>query len=671
MALKKILDVDLDGITRFTEMFQRYSESLEKTRPAWAAVSGEAKISAQQFDRLSAALLAQTELARRMGQEQAASTRAVREQASLWDKMSHATSGVSNHIVSATKSLVQWAAVVTGVSAIFSAGGLYGIDRLAIAAGTGRRNALGLGLNYGENQAFGTDFGRVVDPQQFLGGVNEALHDVTKRWSLIAAGLTQQQMQGDTAQVGVALLDRLKQIADQTPEAMLAQVLQARGLSQFIGLQDFERLKHTSPSELRDYERQFDTDRNRLALSAAQLKQWQDLQVQLHRAGQSIETVLIRGLTDAAGPIGHLSKSFVDLLSSALGSGTFKKWIDEAADGVEWFAGYIGTPEFKNGVVNFIDGVDAFGHRIWDFVKWADGLLPNSTNSLPPSGQPPGGTWTGPGNHLYKRPDGTIVNPDTGAAYKETAPGVFEWQQDGKAKPAAPSAPDPVGPNGKPPWHLFTAPSGDQPAPPAQPPVAVPWWWPAPAGPGGRAPVPPGQQWLTWPWGQTGGDAPPAQNQSYRTLENSYNLPSGLLNAVSWTESRNNPNAVSPAGAKGQFQFTDPTARDYGLANPFDPQASAVAAAKYFRNLLHKFDGDVAEAAAAYNWGPGNVSKDIREHGADWRQHLPAETQQYVNRILKLMASTMRQQQTARPTVRVQNNTGGSAVISMAQLGAA
>jgi hypothetical protein len=44
--------------------------------------------------------------------------------------------------------------------------------------------------------------------------------------------------------------------------------------------------------------------------------------------------------------------------------------------------------------------------------------------------------------------------------------------------------------------------------------------------------------------------------------------------------------------------------------------------------------GDYSKALAAYNWGPGNVDKTLQAYGNDWRNHLPAETSNYVASIM-------------------------------------
>jgi soluble lytic murein transglycosylase-like protein len=87
-----------------------------------------------------------------------------------------------------------------------------------------------------------------------------------------------------------------------------------------------------------------------------------------------------------------------------------------------------------------------------------------------------------------------------------------------------------------------------------------------------------------------------------------YGLPTGLLDALVWTESRYNPFAVSPAGAAGLGQLMPGTARELGVANRFEPVANIAGAARYLRQMLDKF-GKVHLALAAYNAGPGAVER--------------------------------------------------------------
>lgn len=124
-------------------------------------------------------------------------------------------------------------------------------------------------------------------------------------------------------------------------------------------------------------------------------------------------------------------------------------------------------------------------------------------------------------------------------------------------------------------------------------------------------------------------------------LEGLYQLPAGLLKSVAITESAGNPLAQSGAGAKGLFQFMDPTARDMGLKgnDVFDPVKSAQAAAKYLSQLMKMNGGDLEKTLASYNWGVGNVQK----HGMAL---MPQETRNYVPKVLSNMPGNTLNQET-------------------------
>lgn len=127
-------------------------------------------------------------------------------------------------------------------------------------------------------------------------------------------------------------------------------------------------------------------------------------------------------------------------------------------------------------------------------------------------------------------------------------------------------------------------------------------------------------------------------HSSFNDIEKNNNLPQGLLYAQMMTESRGNVNAKSPAGALGPFQFMPGTARQYGISDPFNMYQSSAGAGKMDSDLSKRYGGDIRKALAAYNWGMGNVDKDIKAHGNQWEQYAPKETQDYVRKITALMA---------------------------------
>ncbi len=113
-----------------------------------------------------------------------------------------------------------------------------------------------------------------------------------------------------------------------------------------------------------------------------------------------------------------------------------------------------------------------------------------------------------------------------------------------------------------------------------------------------------------------------------------YSLPSGLLEAVAYRESRYRADIISgayrsSAGAVGIMQIVPKWHPEVGEAGALDPAVAIPYAAKYLRQLHTQF-GAWDLALAAYNWGPGNL-KAWQTKGGNW----PSETRTYVAEITR------------------------------------
>lgn len=121
-----------------------------------------------------------------------------------------------------------------------------------------------------------------------------------------------------------------------------------------------------------------------------------------------------------------------------------------------------------------------------------------------------------------------------------------------------------------------------------------------------------------------------------------------LLMAIARRESAYNPQALSPAGARGLMQLMPDTAaqvsRDIGLSDPgpydvLDPELNIRLGSTYLRDKLTRYGGNRLAATAAYNAGPSRVDQWLEEQGVEafdlFVERIPyRETRDYVQAVL-------------------------------------
>lgn len=110
----------------------------------------------------------------------------------------------------------------------------------------------------------------------------------------------------------------------------------------------------------------------------------------------------------------------------------------------------------------------------------------------------------------------------------------------------------------------------------------------------------------------------------FRAASATYQLPETLLLAVARGESDFEATARSKANAHGVMQILWPgTANHLGifrLSELYDPCTNIDAGAKYLKQMLKRFNGNLHLALAAYNYGPERIAADPDNipTGANW-----------------------------------------------------
>ena len=106
-----------------------------------------------------------------------------------------------------------------------------------------------------------------------------------------------------------------------------------------------------------------------------------------------------------------------------------------------------------------------------------------------------------------------------------------------------------------------------------------------------------------------------------------YSVDPDIVRAVIKVESNFNNHAVSPKGAQGLMQLMPQTARELGVADPFEPESNIHGGVLYLSRLLDTLNGNLALSLAAYNAGLERVIA---------RKEIPAisETRNYVKQVM-------------------------------------
>jgi hypothetical protein len=392
------------------------------------------------------------------------------------------------------------------------------------------------------------------------------------------------------------------------------QMAQAYGLTDFFSIEDLRRMGAMSDKDFNATQAATRRDVTALGFGAQQTKEWTQLSIQMSRAGAEIEKVLVNGLARLAPDLEKLSAAAVHLIDEFFKSDEAKKAIDALAVGINDFATEIKKPEFIKGIRDFVDGAEYAGKKIVDAMKWLGAIPGTADNAADKAKGAIAGAVVG---GAIAGPLGAAAGAAAGSALTDPKGGGIDWGKLGDKN------------------------------------RANSWW-------NGNL----GNWWNNLDLGKL-----------FKESATSAGLPSDFLLKTAFVESGGNPFAMSKAGAEGLMQLMPGTARQYGV-DPFNPSQSISAAGEIYRHLLSKYGGRLDMSAAAYNWGEGNLDRDIARYGANWRSHLPRETEQYLDKLgvggngenTNLLRSLLRVTKTraANPqpvNLQVQNSTSSQVAI--------
>lgn len=658
MATKTLhtVEVDASQFQAFYDLFRKYSAELKDLPDDWKKVTGEmdgASGPMKDFEKATGATKASLAIAAAQASTIAGAirdvtkgtqdgTKAQKDFLASVRSSGHAMKAMAKDAKSLGASIFGIGRFLmgiggtglrfAGIGSLLSGGmgllSMLGLRGMARSAVSGQSEARSLGVSVGQLDAFRTDFGRYADPS-ILNRVAQA-QGTLSQWAFLsmATGISPDKVSTmSPAEMSIAMMRRARTWWDRTPANLRSvETLRTTGLDQFFSFDEVRRLGAMSGKEFSDASKQFSGDARALNQSDRTIDAWYQFERQLRLAGQTINADFTRRLAGLGPSLGRLEQAITKdglyLVDKLLTPAN----VTAIANGIDSFTHYLGSPEFKSDMQKFGEFIrDAVG-GLKSFAMWLQKMFGG-----------PGQTDTGPMGAV----PGTGINLDGSAGswiqhgYSHLGSGVTQQQID-QFKATEPKSSL---------WDQTKGVLGD-------------------VGYGINSgihhffdeTIP--QSWYKMP---DNSKTMQEKEQYLSSLEKKYQLPAGLLDTVWARESSRGKKMKSSKGAIGDFGIMPITARQYGLdLGTADFYTSGNTAAHYLSDLNKQFGGNIDKTLAAYNWGPGNLSKNLQKNGANWGQNLPSETRDYISSILTVMA----QRQAIKLDVHVTNNTGANVAIS-------
>lgn len=361
MAAKSIIEIDVqdDKFKAFMAAYSDYQKTLSDMPKEWQAVSAG-------IARATGPMREAADQATKAAKNQSTMQKAAGETAKLLKGGADSAKKMAGDIKDATNSLLRWGSILGVFSGLIGAGGLFGINRMALGASALRFTSQGIGTTAGGLSATGVNFTRALgNPVGTLGAIRDAQSDLSRRWAFNAMGVNPN---GDPAQMLPQMIRNARDIYTRSGSTL--QGAEAHGLTQFFTIDDLNRFKKMSDQEIDAMAKRSQSDARQMEINDTTLRKWQDFNVQLDRSGVGIRNAFITGLAPLTPQLERLSKGVSDFISTILKSPQFGQWMDSASQGLERFANYLTSPEFENDAKRFMDVLGGLTRAIGSAASW-------------------------------------------------------------------------------------------------------------------------------------------------------------------------------------------------------------------------------------------------------------------------------------------------------------
>lgn len=335
MATKSIIEIDIldDKFKAFQKEFEKYQKALKGMPKDWQQVNNSLN---------------------NINNAQQKFNKSVKDGAKALENVAVTTGNIARNLASSAVSISKWIA-------LGAIGGGFGLGGIASSASDYRKRAQGIGTSTGSLRAAEVSFGRYISPEGVLTNIADIQSDLSRRQILSRLG----GGQGDTAEQLPNVIRQAVNLFKQGGQTQ--QYAEALGLTQVFSLQELRRLSSLNAKELEDTIKEFQSARKKLEVSDADSKTVQDFYVNLRLAGQQIETTLIKAIAPFSDQLTEVSRIITE----------------ELAKGIMEFANYLNSPDGKQALSDFFEGIK----MVSNFIFSVFGAVPQVKRGLTIMGQ--------------------------------------------------------------------------------------------------------------------------------------------------------------------------------------------------------------------------------------------------------------------------------------------
>jgi hypothetical protein len=377
MAVKTILTVEVDDSKwkEFHAKFEKYQAAVAKLPEGWRKAAGQAEKLTDAHDEATESLQTQGDSVQRRADALTKSEASARKTASAWATSWGHVKNIGSAIEKSSVKLAKWgglaAGALGGLGVIGVGASLFGIDRMAREVSDARRTALGLGATYGQTRSINANYGQIINPGTTLSNISTGKYDAQSDQykALRNAGISDQDIQTkNSAELFAEFMKKFPERMKGVPKGMMGTTAQTYGFTNVMSMPEIIATLNEGDAARQARIDKTLQDSKSLDLNKGIQDKWTAFVTQLDIATERLRSVFMTTLAGLAEPLTKVSDAFVKLVAAMADSGLLKSWIDDLGAGMEKFAAFVGTQEFKDDISNFVTGFEHVAEYLWNFI---------------------------------------------------------------------------------------------------------------------------------------------------------------------------------------------------------------------------------------------------------------------------------------------------------------